>query len=111
MIKKNLKQQKAEKVDIAKNTDVRWMLGPNDNMPNFYFRVFDIKKGGNTPFHEHDWEHEVFVLEGKGYIKYEGKEIELKPYDTVYVPPGKKHQFINKEDSLLRFICVIPKTE
>ncbi len=109
IIKKSVNDLSPEIVKEAKNTKIRWMLGPKDNVPNFYLRVFDLEKGGESPYHNHPWEHEVFILEGKGYLRTEEKNYDFKPYDVLYVPPGTQHQFVNKGDGLLRFICIIPK--
>ncbi len=108
-IKKNLEEVKKEKVDIAEKTYIRWMLGPDDDVPNFFFRIFDVEPGGSSPYHKHDWEHEVFILEGSGYLKTEDGNIEFKKNDILFVPPNEMHQFVNSGNSLLRFICVIPK--
>ncbi len=110
-IKKNIEEVKKEKVDIAEKTYIRWMLGPDDNVPNFYFRIFDVEPGGSSPYHKHDWEHEVFILEGSGYLKTGDGNIEFKKNDILFVPPNEMHQFVNSGNSLLRFICVIPKRD
>ena len=37
--------------------------------PNFAMRLFDIAPGENTPYHQHPWEHEVFIVEGSGELR------------------------------------------
>lgn len=86
----------------------RVLIGPKDGAPNFAMRHFTIEPGKNTPYHEHDWEHEVFVLEGQGVlVTGEGERI-LEPGEAVYVPLGKTHQFRNVGKQALRFLCVVP---
>lgn len=76
--------------------------------PNFVLRVFTLEPGGRTPLHTHPWEHEVYVLSGRGRTAG-GSELDLAPGDAVYVPPGELHSFVNPGDEDLRFICVVPK--
>ncbi len=87
---------------------MREMITDRDGAPNFSLRVFDIQPGANTPFHSHEWEHEVFILEGSGTIRTEGAETPFERGDSVYVAPGEKHCFVADPGTPLQFICVIP---
>ena len=40
------------------------MVGREHGAPNFALRHFSVTPGGNTPRHSHDYEHEVFIVEG-----------------------------------------------
>ena len=95
-------------VEGATNTTIRVVLGPNVGAPNFVLRVFEIGPGGQTPFHEHEWEHEMFVLAGKGACMLEDREVPLEPDDAVFMPGGEKHCFKNTGEEVLRVICLIP---
>ncbi|HHH80113.1 MAG TPA: cupin domain-containing protein [Thermoplasmatales archaeon] len=92
----------------AENISIRWLITKNDGAQNFAMRLFELKKGGCSPWHQHDWEHEVFILEGKGVLVTEEGEEELKPGDFVFVPPMEWHQFRQEGEGLLRFLCLIP---
>jgi len=87
---------------------IRWAMGKNVGAPNFAARVIDMEPGTATPYHTHAWEHEVFVLEGDGVVRDAGGETPITPGYCVYVEPGEVHQFMNRGESLLRIICVIP---
>ena len=76
--------------------------------PNFCMRVFDVKPGSSTPSHEHPWEHEVFVLSGRGIAIGEQGETQIARDSVVFVPPNEHHCFTNNGHEVLRFICVIP---
>lgn len=96
----------------AVGASIRWILGPKDDMPNFYLRMIEVETGGNTPRHRHPYEHEVYVLEGQGeLIDPDGKPLELWPGNVAYVAPDELHQFRNTGDGVFRFLCIIPKTE
>jgi len=76
--------------------------------PNFCMRVFDIEPGSSTPSHEHSWEHEVYVLAGKGVAVSEKGKTPIAKDSCVFVPPNEHHCFINNGSEILRMICVIP---
>ena len=69
-----------------KDTKVRWLISNKDGATNFAMRLFEIQPGGNTPLHQHDWEHEVFILEGESIIKDGNNEKIVKPGDALFIP-------------------------
>lgn len=95
-------------IENANNVEIQWLISKNLEAPNFALRRFTIGKGGNTPYHSHDWEHEVYFLEGKGVLKTEEKEIPVEKDFAAYVPKNEMHQFVNKGDSDLVFLCIVP---
>ena len=101
------------KVDIegAKNVFKQVPLSRVDGAPLFSFRVFTVEPNGNTPFHQHDFEHLIYILEGDGVaVGKDGNEIEIKKGDFIMVLPNEEHQLKNKSDSgQLVFICAVPK--
>jgi len=107
--------EKTEEIDITPQTrkgkgraTVRWLLGEPEGAPNFEMRYFSLSGDIATDWHNHPWEHQVFVIEGKGKFKTIDKEVELSPGSAVFVAPGEQHHFIcagNQFD----FICVVPK--
>ena len=100
----------AEPAPGSPGVRLRWVLGANVNAPTFYLRVIDVDPGAATEFHSHAWEHEVYVLEGKGNVRNaEGTETPVVPGTCAYVAPNEVHQFVNSGTDVLRFICVIPK--
>ncbi len=94
--------------DGAKKLKVRWVINKDMGAPNFAMRVFEMEPGGSSPFHVHDWEHEVFILEGEGAVVSKDGERKFKPGDVIFVAPNEKHQFKNNGKKLVRFICVVP---
>lgn len=108
MIVRNYERVKAEEAAEAEGVTVRVVIGEAEGAPNFVMRVFDVEPGAATPLHTHDWEHEVFVLAGRGRVYGGGDEAALGEGDTVFVPPLEEHRFVNEGNDTLRFICVIP---
>lgn len=77
--------------------------------PNFNMRRFVVDRTGYTPLHKHDYEHEVYVLSGRGVVTEEGKRKKLEAGSVVYVPPNITHQFKNTGREPLVFLCLVPK--
>ena len=96
------------KEDGIKDVMMRWLITKKDGAENFAMRIFEVKPGGYTPLHQHDWEHEVFILEGNGAIKNKNKEEPFKQGDVLFIPPMEWHQFVNTGDGTVKFICLIP---
>ena len=91
-----------------KDMKVRWIISKKDGAKNFAMRLFEIKPGGYSPLHQHDWEHEVFILEGHGVARDKVKEAPFKQGDVFFIPPMEWHQFINTGKKPLKFLCLIP---
>lgn len=92
----------------SKGARIKWLINEKDGAPNFLMRHFTVEPDGFTPFHSHDWEHEVYILEGKGRVRYEDREEEIRPGDAILIPAGKRHQFRAGSEPL-KFLCLVPK--
>jgi len=92
----------------AVGATMRMLVGPQDGAGNFHMRHFEVKPGGYTPHHSHDYEHEILVLAGSGTAKSEQGDRPFKAGDVIFVPANEKHQFINAGEDTLKFICLIP---
>lgn len=88
---------------------MRVAIGPDEGAPFFTLRVFEVEPGHATPHHSHWWEHEVFVLSGKGIVRTDEGDVAIEHGSTVFVPGGEVHQFANQGDETFCFICVVPQ--
>lgn len=91
----------------AKGVELREMITEKHGAQNFALRVLNLKPLGQTPFHSHAWEHEVYVLSGNGKVKSENGFTEITNGSAVFIPGNEKHCFVAKEEGL-SFVCVIP---
>jgi quercetin dioxygenase-like cupin family protein len=82
------------------------LVGPRDGFPGF-LREFSLAPGGQTPYHQHDWHHVVYILEGEGALRTEDGEQPLRAGSVVYAPPGGLHGFASA--SGMRFLCLVPE--
>jgi len=92
----------------ASKLKVRWLITKETGAPTFAMRLFEMEPGGHSPFHNHDWEHEVYVLEGEGFVVGGKEEKKIKAGDAVFVPQNEKHQFKNNGKKTLKFLCLVP---
>jgi quercetin dioxygenase-like cupin family protein len=95
----------------ARNTTVRWLISRPEGAANFAMRLFELAPGGCTPLHEHAWEHEVFVLDGRAEVVQDSGPTPITPGDAVLVLTGERHQFRNTADTPARMLCMIPLPE
>jgi quercetin dioxygenase-like cupin family protein len=102
------KYQDAEPSQEMPGVVKREVVNADDGAPNFCMRVFDVDPGGSTPFHNHAWEHEVYVLSGTGVAVSDSGETPISPDSVIFVPGEENHCFKNTSGETLRFICVIP---
>ncbi len=95
--------------DAVKGVSGRVVIGKADGAPNFCMRVFELEKGGFTPRHAHDWEHEIFFHSGKGQVFNEGKWVPVAAGSAAFIPGNKIHQIRNDGEEQLVFVCLIPE--
>ena len=92
----------------ARNTTIRWLIAEREGAPTFYMRLVEIGTGGNTPKHAHEWEHEVFILEGEGKLVGDELTLPLRAGDVVFVPGGENHHFESSGGNTMKMLCLIP---
>jgi len=95
--------------DEAPGVSIRLLIDEeHDGAPVYVLRMLEIAPGGHTPDHAHPFEHENFVVSGKGRVMIEGEWHDIVPEDVVFVPAGVRHTYTNPHDELFRFLCGIP---
>lgn len=87
---------------------VRWLITKEMGAENFAMRLFEMAPGGSSPFHSHPWEHEVFILEGEGFVVGGQEERKFGAGDVIFIPSDEKHQFKNKGERTVKFLCLVP---
>ena len=92
----------------AEGIKVRWLIRKEDGAPNFAMRRFELSPRGHSPVHSHDWEHEVYVLEGEGEVSCDNEKGRISKGCVVFIPPKATHQFKNVGRTKLKFLCLVP---
>jgi len=106
LIVRNYQEVEEEETNFE-GVKIRWLIVPKMGAKNFAMRYFSMAPNSTIPEHSHDWEHEIFVLRGRGIITGEGKEHEVKDGDVVYIPPTEVHGYRALNEGL-EFLCLIP---
>ncbi len=100
------------KMDGADKVKMKILVGPDDGSDNIIMRHFIIASGGNTPYHQHNYEHVVKVERNKGItVDENGNEYEIKEGQSIFVKPNEKHQFRNPFSEDFEFTCIIPNPD
>ena len=89
-------------------TVMRRLISEDEGAKVFSMRLITIDPGGKIGLHEHPWEHEIFVVRGKGRAFTEGNAVDLVSGSYVWIPPNEKHGFENTDSEPLEFVCCIP---
>ncbi|MCF7891122.1 cupin domain-containing protein [Candidatus Bipolaricaulota bacterium] len=104
----DFEKQEITDLEDAEDVEKEVLLGDPEGVETFAMRRFTLGRGGHTPHHRHDWEHEVYVLAGRGKIKTDEGDKELSGGDAVYVPSNEDHQFVSETEGFT-FLCLVPK--
>ena len=91
----------------ADGLTMRWVINASQGATNFAMRVLELEPGKVSPFHQHDNEHEVFVLDGQGEVETSEGSKTVKAGSVVFIPERENHQFRNTGKKDLRFIDVV----
>ena len=97
------------KSELAEKTWIRWLVRNEDGAPTFSLRYFRINPSGHINSHSHPWEHEIFILKGKGIVRIGEKKYSVIKNYFLYIPPCIEHEYWSRDEEL-EFLCVIPNS-
>ena len=114
MYKVNVKD--VEKAPVAKEAYkgkriwVQYLITEEQGAKKFHMRIFTIEPHESTPPDQHIYEHEVFVLKGRGRLLTvkggDRREVEIREGDAIFIESNEMHQFFNDYDEPLIFLCI-----
>ena len=87
---------------------IRYLILEEFGAPNFEMRYFELEKGMVTSLDLHEFEHEIFIIKGRGKLLLEGKEHGLHPHDAVLIEGNEQHQLSQEGDEPFGFLCIVP---
>jgi quercetin dioxygenase-like cupin family protein len=97
-------------MDKVDGTYIQWLASKTEGAPNFAMRRFTMDPGGKIGLHDHPWEHEIYILKGKGVAFNDREKVEIKAGDVLYIPGDEPHGYNNTGDEELMFICMVPNS-
>jgi len=80
--------------DVFDGTRAR-LINLDDNPPTCTMTYSEIPPDGTSAHHIHEWEHEVYIIEGGGTLVCDGKEYPVKAGDAMFIPPNVDHYTLN----------------
>ena len=103
---KNYRELPVETTEVEGLT-VRWGINKDQGATNFSMRLLELAPMKSTPMHQHDSEHEIYVLVGKGEVETPDKVVPIREGSIIYVAPNEVHKFNNTGASILRMVDAV----
>ncbi len=100
------RSEEIEELDLEGGGKIRWLITHKDGADKYSMRLITIHKGKSTPSHQHDYEHEIFVISGEGETILDGKRYQVNSNDFIFIPGGIHHVLNAYSD--MKVICVVP---
>lgn len=87
----------------------RELAGKRGESQRFQVRYFEIAPGGHSTLEQHEHEHVVIPIRGRGIAQFGCYIYEVGFGDVVYVAPNDPHQFRNPEEhgEPFGFLCLV----
>ena len=71
------------------------LVSPSIGATAFINGITSFAPGSAIPFHSHNCEESVMLLEGDAMLDIDGQEVRLQALDTTWIPPNVSHRFRN----------------
>ncbi len=85
----------------------RWGINASQGATNFSMRLLELEPLKSTPMHQHESEHEIFVLVGRGEVVTEEGAYPIREGSIIYIAPNEIHKFNNTGADILRFVDAV----
>ena len=94
----------------AKQATIKRLIDTTDGADRFVLSLFEVKPNGSTPSHYHEWEHEIFILQGtmQLILPHENRTVNLQAGDVIFIPRNEPHGFMTGADETCQFLVVAP---
>lgn len=71
------------------------LVGPAIGSTSFITGYTSFGPAVEIPFHSHNCQESVVLMEGEAVLDIDGLEYRLKPHDVTFIPPDVPHRFRN----------------
>jgi N,N-dimethyltransferase len=94
----------------AKQVVIRRLIDTPDGADRFLMSIFELAPGGATPPHHHDWEHEIYVLDGSLRLELpsEKRSVAMRKGDVAFIPRGEAHGLCTGPGETAELLLVAP---
>lgn len=88
------------------------LVSPAIGAQGFINGITEFAPGAAIPFHSHNCEESVVLLEGLAMLDIDGKEYPVQPFETTWIPPNLSHRFRNLSDTLpMKILWIYASTQ
>ena len=89
------------------------LVGPSCGASAFINGITSFAPGTRIPFHSHNCEESVMLLEGEAMLDVEGQpSVRLQPMDTTWLAPNVPHRFRNLSDTRpMKILWIYARTD
>ena len=98
-------------VDRGEGVSSKPLVQESSGATAFVNGITSFPRGRGMPLHTHNVDESVTVLEGRGRFESGRMVQEVRPWDTVFVPAGVPHRFVNSGDDSFRILWVYGGTQ
>jgi quercetin dioxygenase-like cupin family protein len=94
----------------AKQANIKRLIDTTDGADRFVLSLFELKPNGSTPPHYHEWEHEIYIIDGNMQLELpqENRIVELQGGDVVFIPRNEPHGFTTNANQTCHILVVAP---
>lgn len=93
-----LKPESLKRYDRGGGASTVPLVGKKLGATAFITGYTEFGGGAKIPFHSHNCEESVVLLEGDALFDIDGQEYHLKPQDATFIPAGVPHRFRNMSE-------------
>lgn len=87
------------------------LVGKNVGTQSFITGYTSFGPGAVIPFHSHNVEESVVLMEGEAILDIDGLEYQLKAHDVTYIPPNVPHRFRNlSQENEMKILWIYAST-
>ncbi len=97
-----------ETVKMA-SMELRFLHSPEETNRSLTMFEMHLFPGGRmpVPHHHRDWEETIYGLKGSTTWTVDGRTVEVGPGDSLHIPRGIVHGFINDTAAPTTCLCVL----
>ena len=86
---------------------VQRFISRQDDSNKLELRYFELEPGARSNYEQHNYEHAVLVLRGRGTVLLGEEVFSVQFGDAIFVESDEIHQFRAAEDELFGFLCTV----
>ena len=93
----------------AEGMTMKWLTADdNERSPRYCIRKVVLEPEGRTPPRQTEWEHQLYVVSGRGRLIEEELETKLHSGSTVLVRPNLWFRIVNAGAEKFEYLDIIP---